>query len=165
MLLTTRVLTCPSSLTSPIRNAYKCAACRASHGETRYQHFWLGRPQEILDQWLKCQGKWQYLEPIFGAEEIMKQIPTEGAAFRSMDSTWRRIMEEVRRQPLMMDVADVPGLLEDLVACNQSLDVVEKGLNDFLDTKKMAFPRFFFLSNDEVLEVRVVCVACVDGAF
>ena len=27
----------------------------------------------------------------------------------------------------MMEVADVPGLLEDLVACNQSLDVVEKG--------------------------------------
>jgi hypothetical protein len=34
---------------------------------------------------------------------------------------------QVRNQPLMMDVADVPGLLEDLVACNQSLDVVEKG--------------------------------------
>lgn len=51
--------------------------------------------QDILDQWLKCQGKWQYLEPIFGAEEIMKQIPREGQAFRDMDAIWRRIMEKV----------------------------------------------------------------------
>lgn len=36
---------------------------------------------------------------------------------------------------------------------NQQLDVVEKGLNDFLDTKKMAFPRFYFLSSDELLEI------------
>ncbi|KAG2490029.1 hypothetical protein HYH03_011494 [Edaphochlamys debaryana] len=113
----------------------------------------LVRFQDILDQWLKCQGKWQYLEPIFGAEEIMKQIPKEGQAFRDMDAIWRKIMDQVRAAPLMLEVADMPGLLEDLVACNQSLDVVEKGLNDFLDMKKMAFPRFFFLSNDEVLEI------------
>ena len=113
----------------------------------------LVRFQDILEQWLKCQGKWLYLEPIFGAEEIMKQIPREGLAFREMDATWRRIMLNVKETPLMTAVADFEGLLDDLVKCNQSLDVVEKGLNDFLDTKKMAFPRFFFLSNDELLEI------------
>jgi dynein heavy chain len=51
--------------------------------------------QEMLDEWLTCQGKWLYLEPIFGAEEIMKQIPKEGSAFRSMDASWRRIMAQV----------------------------------------------------------------------
>ncbi len=40
-----------------------------------------------------------------------------------------------------MAVADMPDLLEQLKECNAQLDVVEKGLNDFLETKKMAFPR------------------------
>ena len=42
----------------------------------------------------------------------------------------------------MLAVADFEGLLEDLQQCNKQLDIVEKGLNDFLDTKKMAFPRW-----------------------
>lgn len=50
----------------------------------------------MLEEWLTCQGKWLYLEPIFSADEIMKQIPREGSAFRSMDATWRNIMAQVR---------------------------------------------------------------------
>eukprot|EP00854_Cymbomonas_tetramitiformis_P002297 gene2297-3019_t len=113
----------------------------------------LVRLQDILEQWLKCQGKWLYLEPIFGSDEIMKQIPKEGAAFRDMDRTWRIIMTKTAENPDALVVADIENLLEDLQSCNACLDIVEKGLNDFLDTKKMAFPRFYFLSNDELLEI------------
>jgi dynein heavy chain, axonemal len=60
---------------------------------------------------------------------------------------------QVKTSPIVLDVADFENLLEDLVRCNEELDVVEKGLNDFLDLKKLAFPRFFFLSNDELLEI------------
>lgn len=41
----------------------------------------------------------------------------------------------------MLQASEVPELLEQLQECNVQLDIVEKGLNDLLDTKKMAFPR------------------------
>lgn len=55
-----------------------------------------------MDEWLTCQGKWLYLEPIFSADEIMKQIPREGSAFRLMDTSWRRIVQQVGL-PLVLD--------------------------------------------------------------
>jgi dynein heavy chain len=76
-----------------------------------------------------------------------------------MDATWRRIMGQVKETPLMVEVAEFDGLLDDLIRCNQSLDVVEKGLNDFLDTKKMAFPR---CGGNPECEGGLRCV-CIEG--
>ena len=44
-------------------------------------------------------------------------------------------------------------LIEDLKQQNANLDHITKMLQIYLETKRNAFPRFYFLSDDELLEI------------
>uniref|UniRef100_K7FUS9 Dynein axonemal heavy chain 1 n=1 Tax=Pelodiscus sinensis TaxID=13735 RepID=K7FUS9_PELSI len=109
--------------------------------------------QDVLEEWLTCQRSWLYLEPIFSSEDINRQLPVESKRYQTMDRMWRKIMKNANENREVISLCPDPRLLESLRKCNQLLDLVQKGLSEYLETKRGAFPRFYFLSDDELLEI------------
>ncbi|CAI9716307.1 dynein heavy chain 3, axonemal-like isoform X2 [Octopus vulgaris] len=113
----------------------------------------LNRMKDILESWLKVQSAWLYLEPIFGSADIREQIPVQGKMFEEVDQNWKQIMSTAKQSHKALTVASQDQMLEKLQYSVTLLEDIQCGLNDYLEKKRLFFPRFFFLSNDELLEI------------
>ena len=47
----------------------------------------------------------------------------------------------------------IQHILLNLTKTSDSLDIIERRLEDYLELKRQSFPRFYFLSNDDLLEI------------
>ena len=60
-------------------------------------------------------------------------------------------MSDTSKNPKVLESTHAPNRLETLQMLSIGLEKCQKSLNDYLDSKRNAFPRFFFISDDELL--------------
>eukprot|EP00762_Andalucia_godoyi_P006467 ANDGO_02875.mRNA.1 Cytoplasmic dynein 2 heavy chain 1 len=95
------------------------------------------------------QRKWLYLEPIFSRGSL----PEEQGRFNNLDSEFREIMTDIASDPLVLTLSRLPDLEGRLKGILDNLERCQKALNDFLEQKRNKFPRFYFIGDDDLLEI------------
>ncbi|XP_050296141.1 dynein axonemal heavy chain 2 isoform X2 [Anthonomus grandis grandis] len=121
--------------------------------------FWertLSYIMETLEIALQVQRQWLYLENIFFGEDIRKQLPKESEDFDHITESWRNISTRLYFSKTALKATHYrppPYLLQKLNKMYEKLDLLQRALERYLETKRHVFPRFYFISNDDMLEI------------
>lgn len=114
----------------------------------------LSNADQVINVFLEVQRKWCYLESIFiGSEDIRSQLPEDSKRFEKIDREFRQVLSEMVSTPNVVKATNKPGLYERLESILNDLTLCEKALNDYLETKRLAFPRFYFVSSADLLDI------------
>jgi dynein heavy chain len=119
--------------------------------------FWehsLSLVSEVIEAVLGVQRKWIYLESIFmSGGDISKQLHKEHALFVDVNNTWIEVMADFANHPIALKTCTKDGLLDRINHMDEGLEKIQKSLDQYLETKRNAFPRFYFVSDDDLLEI------------
>ena len=123
-----------------------------------YIDYWeatIAQITETLEILLQVQSKWKYLESIFkGQPDISKQLPNEDAIFRRNHAVFKEEMERINKdRNCKRALTEKKNFLQELYALNEQFEKIQKYLRQFLESKRAQFPRFYFLSDDDLLEI------------
>jgi len=116
----------------------------------------IAKMNETLDLLIQATTKWQYLESIFcGQPDIIRMLGEEDAKFQKSNKIFKAQMVRVNKdkncyKALITGVSNFTKTLSDMVA---NFETIQKSLVQFLESKRGKFPRFYFLPNDDLLEI------------
>lgn len=62
-------------------------------------------------------------------------------------------MNNMSKTPKVIEATNKPGLIKHLDELHGHLTLCEKALAEYLETKRLAFPRFYFVSAADLLDI------------
>ena len=95
-----------------------------------------------------------YLEGIFsGSADIKHLLPVESARFQNINTEFLTVMKKVYKSPFVTDVMNIQGIQKSLERLADLLNKIQKALGEYLERERASFPRFYFVGDEDLLEI------------
>ena len=107
----------------------------------------------LMEEISKCQRAWMKLEPIFSSGDIGKTLANETIQFQEVDKLWRGTMEQIEADPGIVELSERESIKQLFEDANKKVEKIERSLNEYLEQKRLVFPRFYFLANEDLLMI------------
>ena len=103
---------------------------------------------------MTVQRNWSHLESIFNLQDDMSfQLPNEASIFAGVNKAFIEEMDRISKDKNARRGLTHEGFNDTLVDLNKRLEHIQRSLEQFLKSKRILFPRFYFISNDDLLEM------------
>jgi len=113
----------------------------------------LGKIKSLLDIWIDVQRRWVYLGGILlGSADIKQQLPNEYSKFVSIDSDFCSLMQKVAHKPGVLEVLSFVNE-QNMSRLAENLEKVQRALGDYLERQRQGFSRFYFVGDEDLLEI------------
>ncbi|CAK9016337.1 unnamed protein product [Durusdinium trenchii] len=117
----------------------------------------LANISEVSTLLSEVQRSWVFLENLFiFSDEVKKELPedgTESDKFVGIDMDVKEILMNGYQIKSAKEFCNQGNIFQKLEKVQGALEMCQKALNDFMDSKKRAFPRFYFMSSNDLLDV------------
>lgn len=114
----------------------------------------LNRVHVLFDVWIDVQRQWVYLEGVFtGNADIKHLLPIESGRFQNINSEFLAVMKKANKTPYVLDVLNIPNAQKSLERLAEMLNKIQKALGEYLEKERVSFPRFYFVGDEDLLEM------------
>lgn len=109
---------------------------------------------DVVSIMAEIQRTWAYLESLFlYSEEVKKELPEASHKFVAIDRDIKAVLVDFLSTKNVVNCCAKEGLMKKLEALQSELEICEKALADFMESKRRAFPRFYFVSTADLLDI------------
>lgn len=108
----------------------------------------------VLNNWEAVQVTLNTVSRFFLSGEVRLQLSSELRRYERIETAYKSIIHNAqthKKLSVMIEIA--PDLASSLMDMLQSLRAVIANLQGWLDNKRLVFPRLFFVSDEELLEI------------